>query len=223
MNALNNAFWTSKEVVGFGWNGMTYTFLATLFFSFIQGWALIKQAERIFTDPRRDAASVSAPMMSFLLFHFIAFGIYGYYGKSLAIMINSLLFLLHVPVLVGIFRFKRLTKLELIFSIIPVVVPFIMMFASRRDVVFFASFIVAIIFIAMQPFEIWLKKDAGSVESKTYVAFLPGTVFWLLYAISIGDWVIVTLNPVIIVLFVATVFLCRKYRKQKPVGNPISL
>lgn len=221
MNALIDAFWTSKEVVGFGWNGMTYTFLTTLFFGFIQGWALIKQAERIFTDPRRDAASVSAPMMSFLLFHFMAFGIYGYHEKSLAMMINSLIFILHIPVVVGIVRFKRLSKLEWILSVLPAVVPFIMVFASRRDFVFFASFIVAIIFIAMQPFEIWRKKDAGSVEPKMYYAYLPGTVFWFLYAITIGDWVIVTLNPVIIVLFVATIFLCRKYRKPKLVGNPI--
>lgn len=200
-----------KEIHGWGWNGLTASFLCTVAFTFVQAYGLLLQIIRIYRE--RSASSVAVPMMWYLCFYFVAFGVYGFHERSIAMLFNSLLSFLHVPVLVGIVKYRGMTRAQWVFaacSLLPIVA---MIFLEQKDVVFFVGFLVAIVLIAEQPFEIWRQRAVGAVEVRTYNAYIVSTTCWLVYGVVVGDWVIMVLNPVLLIIFMLTIWLCRLHGK----------
>jgi uncharacterized protein with PQ loop repeat len=198
----------SKEAQAFGWNALTATFIFTVAFTIVQAWGFFMQGARIFRERKADAVSV--PLSMYSLWYFVAFFMYGVSVHSLGMMINSLLAILYIPIVVGIVMYgKRLYAI--VWCIVCTLLPVGMAIVANKDQYFFAMFVIVIGFIATQPLEIWWKENAGAVEPKMYYASISATTFWFFYGCAIGNWVIIVLNPVLLVTFAVTLYFCRRY------------
>ena len=206
---------STVEYQNWGYNALTFSAIGTFLFTFLQMWSFGQQNKRIWSS--RSGEAVSVPMFSYWLFYWTAFLIYGVFGKSIAIVFNSLMFLTTIPILLGLYKFKGFVRREKIlfgiFSLIPVAMFYCPQ--AQKPALLLALLMGVLFSIALQPYEIWQKKSAGSVEPKLLVVFAVTAVFWFAYGIITKDIPLMIFNPLAIVVLLITLGLWRKYRKHE--------
>ena len=99
------------ELRNFGWNAVTISFVATLLFSLWAAWGLYDQVKKIWGSRSGEAVSNIWFICATALFG--ATIIYGVSTRSIAVTFSGLARgPLHVPILIGLAKFKDFTKRE---------------------------------------------------------------------------------------------------------------
>ncbi|MDA2922561.1 hypothetical protein MYX07_04835 [Patescibacteria group bacterium AH-259-L07] len=212
------------ELQQFGFNVVTVGFLGTVFFTFVQAWALWKQKKAIWDN--KSGQSVNIIWFSYTAASFVRMLIYGVAIQSIALGINGLLLsLLYIPILVGLWKFKRFNKSERFLGICFLITIPIMIAIPAKDWFFFLLAFIGVIPLILQAWEIWKSKNSGVVEIKLLTTFWFATLFWVIYSFAIGDWVLKIITPLFLATFTLTIVLWFKYRDKKtdPKINTIKL
>lgn len=201
------------ELAQFGWNAVTIGLLGTILFGFVEAWGLWEQKREIWLQKSGQSLSVTWIVYGACLM--TAGVLYGLSKSSIALIVGSgLPGLMHIPILIGLGKFKGFTKRERVLfgSLIAALV--LMAIVPRKDWFFLLFAFGSIASSAMQPIEMWKNKNAGVVAVKLIGAYLLGTVFWVLYAFAIGDWVLMIICPAYLVILTATLCLWATYRRS---------
>ncbi len=204
----------SVEFQNWGWNALAIGSLGTAVFTLIEGWGLWKQNDAIWEG--ESGESVSVIWFSYLLFAFVAFFFYGVHIRGLAAMFNgAALALLHVPILLGLRKHKGFTTSEKVqFFLFALMVP-AMAFLPWKDEVFMVVSVGIIYSTATQPWELLRAKKSGVLEIRLIVIYLISTIFWVIYAFAISEWVLEILTSANLLLFIITAVLWSEYRSRE--------
>jgi len=200
------------ELQHIGWNAITIGLFGTTIFTFIEYWGLVQQNRAIWLA--KSGKSISVLWFCYSMAMFISMIIYGIEIKSIAFLINSILGIVHIPIIIGLWKYKGFSKMEKNFSILLIGCMGAMYILPHKDWFFLGLSFANIIVGIFQPWEIWKNKDAGVVEIKMLTAYTLGSSFWVIYAFAINDWVLKIVCPTFLLFLFTTIFLWFKYNKK---------
>lgn len=201
------------EIQNWGFNILILSSLMTMVFSIFQGYGFIKQAQKIWQS--RSAKSISAPFFFLFFFYFIAFVIYGFYKNSLAIIFNGLLFIVCVPVVAGVIKFKKMTLIDWLSFFISVAIVPAMILIKEKDTFVFFLLAVSLVVLTTQLLAIVREKSSGSIEIKFVIIFFVTGIFWFIYACYIDNWPLKIFNFFAVTIYLAIIILYNKYKHKK--------
>lgn len=204
------------ELENFGWNLLTVSFSATIFFVLLGCWGLWQQNKYIWI--KRSGKSLSTTWFICSLYLFISSFIYGLSINSLALIIVGVMRgLFHVPILAGLWRFKGFTRKQWLTLLILAVVA-VVMIISPKDMkgVFYMLFSAGVLIpTSMQPIKIWKNKNPGVVSIELLIIYSMSSMFWVIYASIIGKLPIIMFSTANSMIFASTITLWFKYRNKK--------
>lgn len=204
---------STLEWQNWGWNALIIGSLGTIIFTFIEGWGLWKQNESIWSS--RSGESVSISWFSFIAFFCFAFFVYGLYIRSIAVILNgATLGILHIPILWGLWKFKRFSFQEKSIFVISFLMLPAMIFFPGKDEVYLAIAVGTLFAALAQPWEILHNKSAGVVDIRLIIVYLLSTVFWVIYSFSVDRYAMKITTSVALVILTLTFILWVKYRKK---------
>lgn len=199
------------EISQFGWNAITLGFLGTMFFSVLGAWGLWKQNSAIWRN--KSGMSVSISYFSFYFAYFASGFIYGLDKKSLALILHCggrMLF--HVPILIGLWKFKKFTRNEKCLSVLFFVGILLTLLLPIKNSSFLVYSVGGILAYIAQPIEIFKNKDSGTVEAKLHLIYLGSSIFWTIYGFATDDLVLKLTVPPNIIIALITIAFCNKYK-----------
>lgn len=157
--------------------------------SVIQGWGMLKQNSRIWSN--RSGVAIPLTFFAFQFFYFMAYLIYGYKIKSGALIVNNLVGILYLPIIIGLIKFKlrehKSFRRELYVSpFLALIIPCVIFIKSEWS-------LVAILVLAAGVFthliiEILRKRELSNIEPKYIVSVIIGSAMWLWYGFEIDDF-----------------------------------
>jgi len=202
-------FKNTVEWQGWGYNALTFSFIATAVFTVLEGWGFWMQSLSIWRNKSGESISVSL----FIYFGclFITVIVYGYYIKSIAAIFNGILGFLHLPILFGLWKYKGFTKLEKgALYICPLMIP-AMIFLPWKDLLMISLLLGTIVPLVMQLHEMWRAKSAGVVDARFIGILIISTAFWVVYAFAIQNWVMEVIYPLTLVILILILVLRFRY------------
>lgn len=201
----------SVEYQNWGWNSVTIGSLGTIIFTFVELWGLHKQNQTIWQ--KQSGQSLSVSWFSFFFFASVAFSFYGLHIRSIASILNGVvLALIHIPILLGLWQYKEFTRWESIqFFLLIATIP-AMILLPWKDQVFLIISIGVIYAIATQPLELYKTKSVGAVDIRMLLVYVLSTIFWVIYAFAINEWVLKALALVNLGSLSLATFLWFRYR-----------
>ncbi len=210
-DAARRFFLDTVEVRQWGLNSIIVSAFATAVFTLLEGWGLWQQARTIRT--RRSGESVSVTWFSFCQFVFPAYALYGMHVRGLAVIFDGTIqALMTLPVMIGLLRFKPLTRREKWqLPIFALMVP-AMAFLPWKNTVFLVMTTGFILSSAQQPLELWKRRKTGAVDPKLLAVMLLTMGFWAVYAFCIRAWALMIttgLNGGLIAMAIALWFKFR--------------
>ncbi|TAL49437.1 hypothetical protein EPN83_00825 [Patescibacteria group bacterium] len=208
--------WLRESVEWRNWdlNVVTISFIATVFFTILSGWSLVKQKNTI--QQMESGKAVSVPLFSYLCSLFFTFLYYGIVTNSIAPVINGLLGILYLQVLFGLWRHKGFSKNERrLVKILPLI-PLGMIILPWKDTLMTAAFAGGLLAVAHQLYELWQARDPGAVDINYVSVFFVSTLFWTIYAYAAGNVPLQIINPPTLVVLTAIILLWFRYRRLRP-------
>lgn len=203
---------STAEWQQWGMNMLTFSSIGAIVLTLIQAWSFIRQARRIWSE--RSGESVSVKMFGYLLFYLISFVIYGIAMRKVTMIINGALFIVVIPIVLGLCKFKVITKGEQLCLLLFGFMPVWMAISGQKELLFFGMLVGLLAAFACPAYEIWRNKNAGSVEVRVVIASMFTNAFWTAYALMVWDVPLIIFNPISFVLMVATLFLWKKYQRK---------
>lgn len=202
------------EWQGWGCNALTISFIGTVFFTILEGWGFWMQNRSIWQN--KSGASISVGLFIYFGCLFITVIVYGYYIKSIAAIFNGMLGFLHLPILLGLWKFKGYTKLEKgCLCVFPFMIP-AMIFLLEKDLLMISLMFGTIVPLLMQLYEMWRTKSAGVLNARFIGILIISTAFWVIYAFAIGNWVMEVIYPLTFVILIL-IFVLR-FHYARPSG-----
>lgn len=200
------------EYQKWGFNAPTIGAIGIIFFAFVEGWGLLKQNQKIWQE--RSGESVSFRWFTYLGSYFIASIFYGLYIKSISVTFGAILpGLLHIPIIVGMIKFKQLAQNEKIQSALFLIMILAMVILPQKDLVYILLSIGTIYALATQPLELYRTKSVGVVEIKLILVYIASSVFWTIFGFSTKALGIMIVSPCALILLGLTLIMWRKYKK----------
>ncbi len=186
---------STREYQEWGLNAATVGAIGATIFIFIEMWGLHKQGRAIQENPEKKGESVSVIWFSYCFFTLVTGIFYGVHIKSALVLFNSIpCGILHIPVLIGLWKYKGFTRQEkILFVLFAGMVPAIAFLPWKNDI-FMAISVGVIYAMATQPWELWKTKKRGVVEIRLLAAYTISTAFWVVYAFAIDEWVLEVLT-----------------------------
>lgn len=201
------------ELQQFGWNAVTVGFVGAVFFVLVELWGLWLQNRAVWRA--KSAQSISVACFVYLAALFMSGFIYGVETKSIALMTSLPLSLIHIPILLGVWKFKGFSGTEKFITAGLAVVLVVMAIAPAKDWFFLLFSLGSAAALVGQPYEIWKNRDAGVVEITLLLVYLVSTVFWVIYGYAIHDWVLRITTPIYLAILVLTAVLWFRYRPRR--------
>ncbi len=200
------------EFSHWGWNSITAGFLGTIVFGLLQAGGLLKQLRKI----RRKQSGESIPilMYAFNAVQFVTFGIYGYRQDSLAMTLNAVLSLLYIRVYFLATRYPDSKPRNWWHILFAILIPW-MLITSHPQTLMGAVLTLACISLIQSPWEIWKNRTVGSVDLGFLLVFSGSMAFWLMYAVCIGDWMLVSVNIFGSLIMAATLYLYFRFQSTR--------
>jgi uncharacterized protein with PQ loop repeat len=130
---------------------------------------------------------------SYTCWFFLTGGIYNIYIDGAVAVVNGIATaLLQVPILIGIWRFKKLHTWEKALSLALILMPVSMglLWSQTPDTksAFFAIVSLGVLFaMGAQPLELFTTKQTGACDIRLFGIYVFSSVVWFVYAITIGD------------------------------------
>ncbi len=203
------------EIQNFGFNSLTITSSITMLFTIFQGYGVISQNKNIWQ--KKSGESLSATLFFLYGFFFIAFFFYGLSKNSLAMTFNGFLAIPYIPLIIGLIKFKRLTFIEkLSLPIIAAIVPIMILLSeANKDYFLFFLLMTNLVILMTQPLAMLKSKTQGAVDIKFILIFSSTSIFWLIYALALGNWVLIIFNSVALLVYALIIYLYRRYQDGK--------
>ena len=199
------------DIQNLGWNMMTVGFGGTIFFTLLSSWGLFQQAKKIWQH--QSGQSVSVFWFSYNIFLFAANIVYGFSQASVALILNGCLCsLMHLPILIGLGKFKGFSRLEKLLMVLYGLLLVFMIALPFKGVLYLIFSFGNAIAQGTQPWEIWRKKNSGMVEVKLLTVYWSSTVFWIIYAFATKNLALEIICPIYLVILTATLILWKKYK-----------
>lgn len=215
MESIIEVLKKTPEYQSFGMNALTMSAIGATVFTFLQGWGLWKQGRSIWD--KRSGKSISVIFIAYSMFYFLAFCFYGAQRSSITMTFNGLLFLIHIPIMLGLLEFKGFTRFEwALICIFAVGMP-TGIFVLQRDAreIFLMILLFGILAtLVRQTYEVYKAKVPGALEPKYLYVFLFTNVFWFTYAFTIGNWPLMVFNPCAFVLLGVNLVLYYRYKRR---------
>ena len=102
---------------------------------------------------------------------------------------------LHLPILLGLWKYKGFTKLEKgALYICPLMIP-AMIFLPWKDLLMISLLFGTIVPLLMQLYEIWRAKSAGVVDARFVGILIISTAFWGRLRLRYQNWVMEVIYP----------------------------
>lgn len=200
------------EFVQFGWNAVTIGLLGTVIFTILSAWGLWQQKKAIWDNELGQ--SVSVINFSYGTAFFTAVLIYGISIKSIALSFNGLLLsFFNLPIILGLWKFKGFTKIEKFLGVCFLIIIIAMLILPLKSWFFLFLSFGNLVPGSMQALEIYNEKDAGVVEIKLLAVYLLSTLFWIIYAFAIDNWILQIISPLFFIILTITIVLWFKYKK----------
>ena len=161
------------EYKNFGFNVLTVSAIATILFATLEGWAVVKQKQKILLN--ESGKSIANIMFILLTFVFISFIIYGIEIKSLVLIFNGILFLFYFSIIKGLYKYKgfsRLDKFVFLNCVFGILLMLVLKEKTEKELLFFLFISASLIASVWQPLELWKEKDPGSVEIKLVLVLI---------------------------------------------------
>lgn len=204
------------EFQNWGWNTLTISFIATVVVTLVETWGIYQQAKTIWKNPEKRGESVSTGLFTYLTAMFTVSAIYGAYKNTLAMLFTGIILgALHIPIIVGLWKFKGFAQWEKLLGLLSIGVVIGAFFTTDLDIYLLTINVGTAFFLLLQPYEIWKNKNSGVVEIRLLLVYLIGTFFWVIYSFAVDKWVLKILNLNAFAILILTTVLWFKYR-QKP-------
>jgi len=202
-------FKNTVEWQGWGYNALTISFIGTAIFTILEGWGFCMQNRSIWQN--KSGESISVSLFSYFGCLFITVIVYGYYIKSIAAIFNGMLGFLHLPILLGLWKYKGYTKLETgCLCVFPVMIP-AMIFIHGKNLLMIFLLFGTIMPLVMQLYEMWRAKSAGVINARFIGILIISTAFWVIYAFAIRNWVMEVIYPLTLVILILIFVLRFRY------------
>lgn len=208
---MKEFLYSSIEFRGWGWNLTTFTALLTVVCTILQAIGLWNQSRSIWKN--QSAASVSKPPYIYGFFYFLSFFVYSAHKQSLALLLNSFIALMYLPILAGIARYGKISRVDVGCALLSMLAVPTMLLTAQKEL--FLSILLTFVFLtlAMQPIEIWRSKSAGVVSPIMLMIGIGTNIIWSSYAFATGNKVFRVFNPTLLLLFSVSLMLYYRYRK----------
>lgn len=201
------------EIQNFGVNFLTAVFFVTLFFTILQGYALIKQNRKIIKN--RSGKSVSFIFFSYFSFSAIAIIFYGLNKDSLALTINGLVGFIGLAIIVNVWRFKKVSLKEKFIGFgSSIIIPIIILIPQKDELYLICGLIISGSLL-LQVLEIWKNRDSGSVHPSQAIVSLFSSSFWLSYGFMVGLWPMKIINSLFLLLWLSLLLSYLKFKPNK--------
>ena len=212
MNIALYVVLNSHEVRSFGLNGATVVNIAINLLTLHVAQAAWIQSRLI--HAKRSADGISAASMCFFVFYTMGFFVYGFHKDALNMMFCAIQFPAYIHILYGIWKYgdeparRHVCTCAIVFASIPI----IMTATPWKEE--FLSILMGCMLLTMWITHLKLKQSGvENADIRLPIAFLLGSIFWLMYAIVIKNWILITYNTASIVLLLCTLSLF--FRKRK--------
>ena len=216
-----NIFKSTVEYQGWGWNALTVGTIGALILLIVESWGMVKQIQKMWAD--QSAGVLSVHWFGYIAGFMLACVPYGVTIKSGTIVLAaSTLFVLHVPVLWGIYTFRGYTRNEALGLIAYALMLPVMIWLPWINTLYLAFSIGTVWAVATQPWEMWRKQSRGEVEIRLVLALLISVTFWSIYAFAVNALALMIMNPLLGVLLVITLVLWLRYPKEARVASQVS-
>lgn len=201
------------EVKNWGFNQIVISSFFTMLFTFFQAYGLIKQNQKIWRHQSGESVSV-------LLFfstgaYFLAFIFYALDKNSLAMIFNSLLAIMYIPIMIGLIKFKKFRLFESILCPLSFLFIPAMIITEEKDNLLFAFLMLSLVMIFSQVLEMISQGKTGSAEPKFIIIFCLTCFFWSVYAFSINNLVLEIFNTVAVLLYGSMLVLYYKFHRRE--------
>jgi len=194
-------------------NVLTVSFIATVFFTFLEMWGLVKQ-DRTIRDAR-SGEGVSVSMISYFGCTFIAFGYFGFVVHSVASLFNGvILFFFYLKVLLGLKKFKGFSTVEKWRIALFASLVLLEFLTNKKELVMTGIMIGAVYPMYLQVREIWVKQSVGQLDIRYTTVMLISTLFWTVYAFVTHNLPLMIVNPFGITLFGMMIYFWFKFRQS---------
>lgn len=204
-----------------GWNALTIGVIGTAIFALIQGFGLWKQNQRIWRDGK--VPTLSPSFFLFSMCFFFAFLTYGIQGRSIAMVFAGTLGFIHVPIFMGIVKFKEVNRRERkLLLLIPLMIPLmgIAGWLGFREALLIAYFGGIVIALGRQVREAWRSPNPKDLDPAFIVSFLLSAAFWSVYGWRIGDLPLLIANPLLFILWITLLTIWWKKGRRRAVAVP---
>lgn len=195
------------------WNLATVGFLITVVFTFLlQLPGLINQARIIWRN--RSAEGIEALTFIIFLTYFAVFLVYAFSNRSGAGIINGFVLIWpQVFILVGVIRFKKFRKIDLLISCLMFTILFLTVFTSHKSLFFAIISVITFFGLLLQPIEMIRKKTSTNVALSLPLNFTVVTLAWTIYGFAVRDWYIGLASLAFCLIYIFTTVLWFRYRQ----------
>jgi len=198
------------ELQNFGWNYLTFNFIATIFFSLLAMWWGYRQGENIWRKKSGEAVSHFLHICN--TGYFFVRIVYGVHLGSIAVAFSGFARApIQIYILVGLAKhngFKWSDK-SLLFILCATLL--LMIMSPWKGLIFEIVSYTALASLAAQPVKIWRQKTRGSVTLGIQLVYVFSSLVWIAYALEINDIRLLAVHLVAFVIFTVTTILWFAY------------
>ena len=205
----------TPEYQGWGWNLVSFSFLATVAFTFfLQLPGLTNQSRTIWLN--HSAKGVE--MLTFIAFftYFIVFFVYAVSIHSGAGVVNVLALIVpQLFILAGIARFKQMRTIDKLAALVGAVIFVLALVLPQKEIFFSIVSVGVFVGLLLQPLEMIRTKTSENIALSFPANFTIVTAVWTIYALAIGDWFLAVASAAFTLEYLLVVILWFVYRPQK--------
>lgn len=185
MSLFIETFKNFFEFKNFGVNLITLAFLATIIISSYQIRATLKQNRKI--KHRDSAESWTIALFAYLCFYYLSYIFYGLHNHSLTYLISGLPGLFYIPIMAGIWKRKKIPKLDILASTVLFLIIPLMIYSNYKGILLLLMFGIGATSMIAQTYRMIKFNDFSHIEPSFLISFVTSSTFWLLYSVSIRD------------------------------------
>lgn len=215
---MEEFFWRvvmdTEEYRQWGYNPATIGAIGTAILTLFQGYGLMKQNQVIWSS--KSGESVSVVFFGYFFFYLAAFTIYGLQHKSVAIILNGFLLIPTVPIMVGLWKFKKFTAAEKAWLWFFASIPFAMYFLKWKDAMLLGFLFGIGIFMARQLYEFWAAPGMGELDMKMICIFFVTCLFWIVYSWATNKMPLIIFNCIGFFLYLGFFSVWRRKKRKQP-------
>lgn len=194
----------SVEMRSFGMNSSTFWAMGVMFITFVQAYGLFEVSRAIYRN--ESGRGVSLYMLGYWHALMWCFAYHAWNVNSIVMMFNGVvLATLYTVALFAVVRHEGFSRVGFLKIVIPLLVmPSTFMIFSGEDVLLLVLMVIGLIFLLDQTRVLYAEKRVGSFEPRFIYTLLLASIFWFFFAVSIGEFALTIINPMILLISLVT-------------------